>query len=89
MSWTSRWSATGRCLPCYEQNLKSLLISYRINPSAVLDFLWACLHKPCLWQEMVKKEAIVNSSISLVSVLCCEWRIMVSFRGWTKIVNSS
>lgn len=39
----------------------------RINPSAVLDFLWACLHKPCLWQERVKKEAIVNSSISLVS----------------------
>ena len=41
----------------------------RINPSAVLDFLWACLHKPCLWQERVKKEAVVNSSISLVSVM--------------------
>lgn len=39
----------------------------RINSSAVLDFLWACLHKPCLWQERVKKEAVVNSSISLVS----------------------
>ena len=39
----------------------------RINPSAVLDFLWACLHKPCLWQERVKKEAVVNSYLSLVS----------------------
>ena len=41
----------------------------RINPAAVLDFMWACLHKPCLWQERVKREAVVNSSISLVSNL--------------------
>ena len=32
----------------------------------MLDFLWACLHKPCLWQERVKKEAVVNSYLSLV-----------------------
>ena len=43
------------------------LYPLRVNPSAVLDFIWGCLHKPCLWQERVKREAVVNSSICLVS----------------------
>ena len=42
-------------------------VSCRINPSAVLNFLWACLHKPVLWQGCVKREAIENSNISMVS----------------------
>jgi integrator complex subunit 1 len=36
-----------------------------INSSAVLDFFWACLHKPVLWQGCVGREAIENSHLSL------------------------
>ena len=43
---------------------------YRVDPSAVLDFLWACLHNPSLWQGRVKKEAIINSFISMVRQDC-------------------
>lgn len=32
----------------------------------MLDFLWASLHNPSLWQGCVKKEAVVNSYLSLV-----------------------
>ena len=35
--------------------------------SAVLDFLWACLQAPSLWQGKVKKEALIDSSLSMVS----------------------
>lgn len=44
-----------------------LLVPIRINPSAVLDFLWACLHNPGLWQGRVRKEAVINSLLSLVT----------------------
>ena len=42
----------------------------RVDPSAVLDFLWACLHNPSLWQGRVKKEAVINSYISMVKSVC-------------------
>ena len=42
----------------------------RVDPSAVLDFLWACLHNPSLWQGRVKKEAVINSYISMVKPVC-------------------
>ena len=37
--------------------------------SAVLDFLWACLQAPSLWQGKVKKEALIDSSLSMVSFI--------------------
>ena len=41
----------------------------RVNPTAVLDFLWACLHKPVLWQGCVRKEAVENANLCMVSRL--------------------
>lgn len=49
-------------------NDSTLFSLCRVSPSAVLDFLWACLHKPVLWQGRVKKEAVENSNLSLVRV---------------------
>ena len=64
--------------------------SVRLNPSAVLDFLWACLHNPYLWRGRVRKEAVVSSCLSLVSgaaiLPLLEWpghRVMSSL--WAKL----
>lgn len=46
-----------------------MLTLRRVVPSAVLDFLWACLQAPSLWQGKVKKEALIDSSLSMVSEL--------------------
>lgn len=34
----------------------------------MLDFLWACLHKPVLWQGCVGREAVESSDLSMVSL---------------------
>jgi integrator complex subunit 1 len=36
-----------------------------INSSNLLDLLWNCLHSPSLWQGKVKKEAVIDASLSL------------------------
>ena len=41
-------------------------VFFRVSPSSVLDFLWACLHKPVLWQGCVGREAVENSDLSMV-----------------------
>ena len=40
----------------------------QLSSSHVLDFLWACIQKPCLWQGKAKKEGVVNSKISMVCI---------------------
>lgn len=45
------------------------LIHRGVVSSAALDFLWACLQAPSLWQGKVKKEALIDSSLSMVSLL--------------------
>ena len=54
-------------LVCYIFGIRLVCYFRRVNCTAVLDFLWACLHKPVLWQGCVGREAIENSNISLVS----------------------
>ena len=52
------------------RTIDSLLVedlSLKIYSSYVLEFLWACIQKPCLWQGKAKKEGVVNSKISMVS----------------------
>ena len=51
------------------RTIDSLLIEdlpLQVSSSFVLEFLWACIQKPCLWQGKAKKEGIVNSKISMV-----------------------
>ena len=40
-----------------------------LDPTAVMDFLWACLNKPHLWRGVAQKEGVVNPYLSLVSCL--------------------
>lgn len=51
------------------RTIDSLLVEdlpLQVSSSYVLEFLWACIQKPCLWQGKAKKEGVVNSKISMV-----------------------
>ena len=54
------------------RTIDSLLIEdlpLQVSSSYILEFLWACIQKPCLWQGKSKKEGVVNSKISMVRIL--------------------
>lgn len=54
------------------RTIDSLLVEdlpLQISSTYVLEFLWACIQKPCLWQGKAKKEGVVNSKISMVCYL--------------------
>ena len=53
------------------RTIESLLLTetpLQVASSYVLEFLWACTQKPSLWQGKAKKEGVVNSHISMVSL---------------------
>ena len=62
--YSSSWDAIHRELHqlLTEENSKTL------NPTAVMDFIWACLNRPHLWRGVALKEGVVDSLSSVVSV---------------------
>ena len=65
--YSSSWDAI-------HQQLHRLLTeekSKTLNPTAVMDFIWACLNRPHLWRGVALKEGVVDTLLSVVSVMQC------------------
>ena len=70
--YSSSWEAI-------HQQLHRLLTeekSKTLNPTAVMDFIWACLNRPHLWRGVALKEGVVDTLLSVVSgdhYTCSTW----------------
>lgn len=74
--YSSSWEAI-------HQQLQRLLTeekSKTLNPTAVIDFIWACLNRPHLWRGVALKEGVVDPLSSVVSGeqhICTTWGELV------------
>lgn len=71
--YSSSWDAI-------HQQLHQLLTEERsktLNPTAVMDFIWACLNRPHLWRGVALKEGVVDTLLSVVSLVQGTYNIQV------------